>query len=164
MQGPMERQPDSLRNLRASPAHRMDRHLYAYVKQRLNRPEALDALAHAICERIAHIPARQLVRSPLRRFLVTAARTLRELQAGAPDTHTAHHPVSSTRHDGELTQHLQQALTQLPATHATVLIAHKRDHLSFSEIAEKFGLPPALVATYCAQARALIRSAPHDPS
>lgn len=164
MQGLMERQPDSLRNLRASPAHRMDRHLYAYVKQRLNRPEALDALAHAIFERIAHIPARQLVRSPLRRFLVIAARTLCELQADAADTHAARRPVSPTHHEDELTQQLRQALAQLPATHAAVLIAHTRHRLSFTEIAEKMGLPSTLVATYCAQARAIIRSAPHDLS
>src|SRR5262249_42315294 len=61
---------------------------------------------------------------------------------------------------GALEQQLDWALKQLPPTHAAVLLAHKRDGLSYEEVAEKLGLSVHTVEKYLTQAKARLRTLP----
>jgi RNA polymerase sigma-19 factor, ECF subfamily len=56
-----------------------------------------------------------------------------------------------------LQQQLERALSQLPSTHAAVLLAHKRDGLSYEEVAAKLNLSVHTVEKYVTQAKARIR-------
>jgi RNA polymerase sigma-19 factor, ECF subfamily len=54
-------------------------------------------------------------------------------------------------------QQIQTALDQLPPMQAAVLVLHKRDGLSYEEVAEKLGLKVDTVHKYLTQARLKIR-------
>jgi RNA polymerase sigma-70 factor (ECF subfamily) len=56
-----------------------------------------------------------------------------------------------------LQQQIQRALAQLPRMHAAVLLAHKRDGLSYREVAQRLNLSVHTVEKYLTQAKARIR-------
>lgn len=56
-----------------------------------------------------------------------------------------------------LQQQIERALALLPPTHAAVLVAHKRDGLSYGEVAKKLNLSIHTVEKYVTQAKARIR-------
>jgi RNA polymerase sigma-70 factor (ECF subfamily) len=53
---------------------------------------------------------------------------------------------------------LSHALRQLPTTQAAVLVAHKGDGLTYSEVATKLGLSIHTVEKYVTQAKARLRA------
>jgi RNA polymerase sigma-70 factor (ECF subfamily) len=55
-------------------------------------------------------------------------------------------------------QQIEQALERLPATHAEVLLLHKRDGLSYVEVAQELQLSVHTVAKYVTQAKARMRA------
>lgn len=56
-----------------------------------------------------------------------------------------------------LQSQLERALAQPSPTHAAVLLTHKRDELSYEEVAHKLGLSIHTVEKYLTQAKARIR-------
>ncbi|HEX7113962.1 MAG TPA: sigma-70 region 4 domain-containing protein, partial [Steroidobacter sp.] len=57
-----------------------------------------------------------------------------------------------------LEQQLDRALAQLPPMQAAVLLAHKRDGLSYEETAEKLGISVHTVEKYLTKAKARMRA------
>jgi RNA polymerase sigma factor (sigma-70 family) len=54
-------------------------------------------------------------------------------------------------------QQIEAALAKLPPMQAAVLVLHKRDGLSYEEVAQKLGLKVETVHKYLTQARLKIR-------
>lgn len=136
-----------------SPARRLDRRLYYFLRRRLDRPEALDALAQAIFDRLPSVSDRRLACAPLQCLYALAARAAKTLESGIDEDHA---PCERAR----LEQHLKESFQQLPPLHAAVLLAHARDGRSVEEIGATLKLPLPVVEKLCSQAKALMRCMP----
>lgn len=136
-----------------SPARRLDRRLYYYLRRRLDQPDALDALAQAIFDRLLSVSERRLACAPLQCLYALAARVAKTLEPGIDENHA---PCARAR----LEQHLKEAFQQLPPLHAVVLLAHARDGRSVEEIGATLKLPVFVVEKLCSQAKALMRCTP----
>lgn len=154
------------------------RELHRYLLRRLRKPQDVDDLAQEVYLRLLRHDESKCVHKPLaylygiashvvadyrideeqdREYLMFASEN-EESWPGDPDG-VLPDDLSDRLN---LQQQLERALAQLPPTHAAVLIAHKRDGLSYEEVAAKLGLSIHTVEKYLTQAKARIRTMPWE--
>ena len=140
------------------------RELHRYLLRRLRRPEDADDLAQEVYMRLLRMNQHTLVRTPLAYLYGIAAHVLADFHKAKSQHHTEEEIADVTEIIEDdlaerlnLQQQLQRALAQLPPTHAAVLLAHKRDGLSYEEVARELNLSVHTVAIYVKQAKARIR-------
>lgn len=154
------------------------RELHRYLLRRLNRPQDVDDLAQEVYLRLLRHDENKSVRKPLAYLYGVAAHVVADFRIDSePDRE--HLVVDSEAVEQcsdepsyalpddlaqrlNLQQQLERALARLPPTHAAVLLAHKRDGLSYKEVAQKLGLSVHTVEKYVTQAKARIRTMPWE--
>ena len=152
------------------------RELHRYLLRRLRRPEDVDDLAQEVYLRLLRMDQDKCVRKPLNflygiashvvaDFHRARARTVPTVDASdereeSNESNPA--PSDELAERLNLQQQLQRALAQLPPTHAAVLLAHKRDGLSYEEVARELKLSVHTVAIYIKEAKARIRLMPWE--
>jgi len=153
---------------------RYRRELHRYLLRRLRKPQDVDDLAQEVYLRLCRIDDEKAVEKPLAYLYGIASHVLADFRieiecereviehCGIDDDEWYDCPSCILPDDlGErlnLQQQIARALAQLPATHAAVLLAHKRDGLSYDEVAAKLGLSIHTVEKYVTQAKARIRT------
>jgi len=157
---------------------RYARDLHHYLLRRLRRPQDVDDLAQEVYLRLLRLGDGRSVRKPLAYVYGIAAHVLADFRMKA--THEQEHVIfddeaveawserpahfsSDELADRlNLNQQIERALAQLPPTQAAVLLAHKRDGLSYEDVARKLKLSVHTVEKYVTQAKARIRTIPWD--
>lgn len=155
-------------------AARYKRELHRYLTRRLNNPEDVDDLAQEVYMRLLRIDEDKIIREPLAYLYGVASHVVADFWIGAErdrdqlniDGNTveewSNDPALALPDDLaerlNLQQQLERALSQLPPMHAAVLLAHKRDGLSYEETAVKLGISVHTVEKYVTQAKARIRT------
>ena len=150
------------------------RELHRYLLRRLRKPQDVDDLAQEVYLRLLRHDDAKLVRKPLAYLYGIASHVVADYRIETEHErehltfdsdageHWAEQPSSVLPDDLadrlNLAQQLERALAQLPPTHAAVLLAHKRDGLSYEEVAKKLGLSIHTVEKYVTQAKARIRT------
>lgn len=153
---------------------RYRRELHRYLMRRLRQPQDADDLAQEVYLRLCRLDDEKTVHKPLAYLYGIASHVLadfrieveHERERVACDSEIADEwaemPSCVLPDDLadrlNLQQQIDAALAQLPPTHAAVLLAHKRDGLSYEECAEKLGLSVFTVEKYITQAKARIRT------
>jgi len=148
--------------------------LHKYLLCRLKNPREVNDLAQDVWLRLvrekddqkcidrplaylygvaSHILADHYIESDARRKCIT---TDSELADDAADG-TGVYLEDDKEERLNLQQQIDRAIAQLPPTHAAVLLAHKRDGLSYEECAEKLGLSVFTIEKYLTQAKARLR-------
>lgn len=152
------------------------RQLHRYLMRRLRTPHDVDDLAMDVYEKLLAIPDEKIVEKPLAYVYGIASHVLADhrLDKQAEDRVLIHDDPADWADTPScvlpddlaerlnLQQQINWAMAQLPATHAAVLLAHKRDGLSYEECAEKLGLSIFTIEKYVAQSKARIRSMAWD--
>jgi RNA polymerase sigma-70 factor (ECF subfamily) len=154
------------------------RELHRYLMRRLRKPQDVDDLAQEVYLRLLRHDESKCVHKPLAYLYGIASHVVADYRIG--EEHDREHlmfdsdseenwteePASVLPDDMadrlNLQQQLERALAQLPPTHAAVLLAHKRDGLSYEEVAEKLHLSIHTVEKYLTQAKARIRTMPWE--
>lgn len=154
------------------------RELHRYLLRRLRQPQDVDDLAQEVYLRLLRVDETQAVRHPLAYLYGVASNVVADFRIGA-DHEREHLMIDSEAvakwSEGpaavlpddladrlNLQQQIARALRQLPANHAAVLLAHKRDGMSYEEVAVKLGLSVNTVEKYITQAKARIRTMPWE--
>ena len=151
-----------------------------YLMRRLSgASQDIDDLAQEIYLQLLRRDGSKEVRNPLAFIYGVAAHVLADHRAGA--AHKSERFVSEEDAGSAwsefpsdaladrpedflaLQQQIQSALQQLPPMQAAVLVLHKRDGLSYEEVAEKLGLKVDTVHKYLTQARLKIRMRRGEP-
>jgi RNA polymerase sigma-70 factor (ECF subfamily) len=149
------------------------RELHRYLLRRLRRPQDVDDLAQEVYLRLLRHDESKCVHKPLAYLYGIASHVVadyrtdmkqdqRHLTFDSDDEESWSQAPASVLPDQladrlNLQQQLERALSQLPSTHAAVLLAHKRDGLSYEEVAAKLNLSVHTVEKYVTQAKARIR-------
>ncbi|PZN33850.1 MAG: hypothetical protein DIU71_04070 [Proteobacteria bacterium] len=149
------------------------RELHRYLLRRLNRAQDVDDVAQEVYLRLLRHDESKCIRKPLAYLYGVAAHVVADFRIDAqPDRdhlvfdsdavdRCAEEPTYALPDDLaerlNLQQQLERAIAKLPPTHAAVLIAHKRDGLSYEEVAKKLKLSIHTVEKYVTQAKARIR-------
>lgn len=151
------------------------RQLHRFLVRRIRNPQDVDDLAQTVYERLMKIDDERPIQKPLAYIYTVASHVLadhrRQVAAHRGEyvifdsdfvDELAEEPSCVSADDLadglNLQQQIDNALSQLPPTHAAVLLAHKRDGLSYVEVAQKLGLSPHTVEKYVTQAKARIRA------
>lgn len=161
-------------NFATSTFGRYRRELHRYLMRRLRQPQDVDDLAQDVYERLLRLDDEKVVHKPLAYLYGVASHVLANYRIEVEQERKrvvissdeaddwAEHPSCVLPDDLAERLNLQQqidwAMAQLPPTHAAVLLAHKRDGLSYEEVAEKLGLSIHTVEKYVTQAKARIRT------
>lgn len=150
------------------------RELHRYLMRRLRKPEDVDDLAQEVYLRLLRHDESKCVHKPLAYLYGIASHVVADYHIG--EVYDREHLMfggdaengwpeesASIQLDDlaerlNLQQQLERALSQLPPTHAAVLLAHKRDGLSYNEVAKKLNLSIHTVEKYVTQAKARIRT------
>lgn len=151
--------------------------LHRYLLRRLHRPQDVDDLAQEVYLRLLRLDEKR-VRKPLAFLYGIAAHVLADfkMEAASEQEHLtfddelvqawSERPSNLLPEELadrlNLEQQIAYALAQLPPTHAAVLLAHKRDGLSYKEVAQRLKLSVHTVEKYVTQAKAKIRSMSWD--
>lgn len=158
---------------RSVTSHDAHRELHGFVAARLSRPRDIDALAQEVHVRLGQCDESGRAADPLEHAMRIAACALTDLRTSLRTrcTRIEIEDASSERARSEsddvesaqdanlqLQQLLERALSQLPTTHAAILLAHKRGRLSYEDIAERLNLSLCTVEKYVSQASALLRT------
>jgi RNA polymerase sigma-70 factor (ECF subfamily) len=142
--------------------------------RRLRNRHDVDDLAQEVCLRVLRIEESKLVHKPLAYLYGIAAHVLADYRTEQEHDHkhiifdangqdaaatepAARHLTDNLIERLNLQQQIERALSRLPSMHAAVLVAHKRDGLSYGEVAEKFRLSIHTVEKYVTQAKAQLR-------
>lgn len=153
---------------------RYRRELHRYLMRRLRQPQDVDDLAQEVYLRLLRLDDEKCVHKPLAYLYGIASHVLADFRIEV-EQEREHITVDSDTVDEwsdqpscvlpddladrlNLQQQIDKALAQLPPTHAAVLLAHKRDGLSYEEVAKKLGLSIHTVEKYVTQAKARIRT------
>lgn len=150
---------------------RYRRELHRYLMKRLRQPQDVDDLAQEVYMRLLTLDEETTVHKPLAYLYGVASHVL------ADHIFDMKHTPIDWAEDADdwvdspsqvlpddmaerlnLQQQIDRAMAQLPPTHAAVLLAHKRDGLSYEETAEKLGISVFTVEKYVTQAKARIRT------
>jgi RNA polymerase sigma-70 factor (ECF subfamily) len=147
------------------------RELHRYLLRRLHNPHDVDDLAQEVYLRLLRVDDETLVRKPLAFVYAVASHVVAEFwRSGTEDNHVEKDPLEQWSEDLSLAlpddlaerlsleQQLDRALAQLPPMQAAVLLAHKRDGLSYEETAEKLGISVHTVEKYLTKAKARMRA------
>ena len=151
---------------------RYKRELHRYLVRRLQNPQDVDDLAQEVYMRLMRIDESKLIREPLAFLYGIAAHVVADFWIGAERRrHGAEDEALDDCIEDEslalpddlaerlnLQQQLERAIAQLPPLHAAVLLAHKRDGLSYEEVAAKLRISVHTVEKYVTQAKARIRT------
>lgn len=148
------------------------RELHRYLLRRLREPQDVDDLAQEVYLRLLRLDENKDVEKPLAFLYGVAAHVLSDFRSTA--RHGEYVPLDTVDECSlagtipdeterlNLQQQLEYALSQLPPTHAAVLLAHKRDGLSYEEVAARLNLSIHTVEKYITQAKARIRLMPWE--
>lgn len=152
---------------------RYRRELHRYLMKRLRQPQDVDDLAQEVYMRLLTLDEEKTVHKPLAYLYGVASHVLADFRIDIEDERKAIDRYENVEdwYDTpacvlpddiaerlNLQQQIDKAMAQLPPTHAAVLLAHKRDGLSYEEVAEKLGLSIHTVEKYVTQAKARIRT------
>lgn len=157
---------------------RYRRELHRYLMRRLRTPQDVDDLAQEVYMRLLRLDDDKIVRKPLAYLYGIAAHVVADFRIESEherehvtiDSDAAERGAdqpAEVRLDDladrlNLQQQIDRALAQLPPTHAAVLVLHKRDGLSYEEVARELGLSVHTVEKYVTQAKARIRTMPWE--
>lgn len=147
--------------------------LHKYLLSRLRNPRDIDDLVQDVWERVVRLSDTKTIEKPLQYIYGIASHILADHCIEA-DKHRnvitdnseiaeewLEQPVFVLPDDKEerlnLQQQLDSAIAQLPPTHRAVLLAHKRDGLSYEECAQKLGLSIHTIEKYVTQAKTRLR-------
>jgi RNA polymerase sigma-19 factor, ECF subfamily len=170
--------PNAVASFATSTFGRYRRELHRYLMRRLRQPQDVDDLAQEVYERLLRLDDEKTIHKPLAYLYGVASHVLADYRIDL-EHEREHITVDSEKVDEwvdtpacvlpddlaerlNLQQQIDAALAQLPPTHAAVLLAHKRDGLSYEECAEKLGLSVFTVEKYITQAKARIRTMAWD--
>lgn len=148
------------------------RQLHRYLMKRLRRREDVDDLAQEVYLRLLRMSDETVVEKPMAYLYGVASHVLADHMFDSVDRSRIDwsedaddwmdSPACVMPDDIadrlNLQQQIEKAMAQLPPTHAAVLLAHKRDGLSYDEVAEKLGLSRDTVAKYVTQSKARVRT------
>lgn len=148
-----------------------DKQLHRYLVRRMPRPEDAEDLAQEVYLRLLRIDSAKRVHKPLAYIYGIASHVVADYRSDTRHEREfisddedealdggAEPPVDDLIDRLNLQQQLERALTQLPTTHAQVLLAHKHRGLSYQEVAAELGLSIHTVEKYVTQAKAKIRT------
>lgn len=148
-----------------------DKQLHRYLVRRMPRPQDAEDLAQEVYLRLLRIDGAKRVHKPLAYIYGIASHVVADYKSDArhqrefvsDDEDESSEIAAEPRIDDlidrlNLQQQLERALTQLPTTHARVLLAHKHRGLSYQEVAAELGLSVHTVEKYVTQAKAKIRT------
>ena len=160
-------------NFAISTVDRFTQELRRYLARRLGRPQEVDDLAQEVYLRLLRIDSQKCVHKPLAFLYGVAARVLadhrtetaqddayfvsaEESPEGMSDQ--ASDALSDRLEENfSVCQQIEKALAQLPPMHAAVLILHKRDGMSYEEVAVELKLSVHTVHKYLTEGRAQLR-------
>ena len=153
---------------------RYKRELHRYLIRRLRNPNDVDDLAQEVFRRLLMVDESKAIDKPLaylygvashvladdqlekkrwKGLLIFDSQALEEAEADKPAF------IEDDLADRlNLQQQIDKAVAQLPPTQAAVLLAHKRDGMSYEEVAEYLGLSIHTVEKYVTQAKSRIRT------
>lgn len=150
---------------------RYTRELHRYLMRRLRRPSDVDDLAQEVYLRLIQIDDDRCIEKPLPYLYGVASHVLADhmfalkrsrIDWDEDSDDWIESPACAQPDDMaerlNLQQQIDKAMAQLPPTHAAVLLAHKRDGLSYDEVAEKLGLSRHTVEKYVTQSKARVRT------
>lgn len=157
---------------------RYRRELHRYLMRRLRHPQDVDDLAQEVYCRLLRLDDEKCVQKPLAYMYGIAAHVLADFRIEV-EQEREHITVDSETVDEwsdspscvlpddlgdrlNLQQQIDRAIAQLPPTHAAVLLAHKRDGMSYEEVAERLDLSIHTVEKYVTQAKARVRTMSWD--
>lgn len=149
--------------------------LHRYLVRRMPQPQDAEDLAQEVYLRLLRIDRQKRVHKPLAYIYGIASHLVADYRSDARQEHARFSGDDDEAREGawetwgddlvdqlNLQQQLERALTQLPRTHALVLLAHKHRGLSYEEVAAELGLSIHTVEKYVTQAKARIRTMPWE--
>lgn len=165
-------------NFATSTFGRYRRELHRYLMRRLRNPTDTDDLSQEVYLRLCRLDEEKTVHKPLAYLYGVASHVLADFRMEV-EQEREHITVDSETVDEwadmpscvlpddladrlNLQQQIDRALAALPPTHAAVLLAHKRDGLSYEECAKKLGLSVFTIEKYITQSKARIRTMSWD--
>jgi RNA polymerase sigma factor (sigma-70 family) len=147
--------------------------LRSYLLRRLGRPQDVDDLTQEVWVRFLMLDKDKSIEKPLAYLYGIASHVLADFivkadyERGHLDTEadldedTSSEPAMRYSDDMadrlNVEQQVKRALDKLPSMHAQVLLAHKRDGLSYEETATKLKLSIHTVEKYVTQSKAAFR-------
>lgn len=153
---------------------RYSRELHRFLMRRLRNPTDSDDLAQEVYLRLCRLDDEKCVHKPLAYLYGIASHVLADFRLEQEVeremiVHDGDGPADWEEQPScvlpddlakrlNLQQQIDWALAQLPATHAAVLLAHKRDGKSYDEVAADLGLSIHTVEKYVTQAKSRIRT------
>ena len=155
---------------------RYDKELHRFLLRRLGSARDVADVAQEVYLRLTRLESLSWVRDPRAYLYGVASHVVLEYRARSqrdPVTYDSE-AVESVAEDGphtspdllaerlDMQRRLERALSQLAATHLAVLVLHKRDGLSYEEVAAKLQLSVHTVHKYVVQAKAQVRLAWND--
>lgn len=158
--------------------NRYRRELHRYLMRRLRHPQDVDDLAQEVYMRLLRLDDTMVIHKPLAYLYGVSSHVLADYRIEVEQQTAVITVDSELAEEWEshgsmvlpddlaerlnLQQQIALAMAQLPPTHQAVLLAHKRDGLSYNEVAEKLGLSIHTVEKYVTQAKARIRTISWD--
>jgi len=170
---------DSPSAIAKSAAECFSTQLRNYLNRRLRGPQEVQDCAQEVYLRLLRINPDLRVANTLAFVLSVAKHVVADhLMAAnrdaqrfvpAPDTWDDDEDVLDLRHGSledalNVRQELEQALGEIPPLYATILVLHKRDGMSYEEVAAELALSVHTVHKYIDRARALLRMRRWEPS
>lgn len=170
---PVSAVPKARTNARMSVFGRHLRDLHRYLARRLRVPQDADDLTQEVYLRLLRVDDAKLVHKPLAYIYGIAAHVLADFRVQV--AHDEQHLVAPDElpegwlerasealedmpeENLSVTQQIEEALRQLPEITQAVLILHKRDELTYEEIAERTGLSVHQVHRHLNQAHARLK-------
>lgn len=151
---------------------RYHRELRRYLRNRLRNPNDVEDLASEVYLRLIRLDDKKVVDKPLAYVFGIAAHVLADwridteqqkemviIDSETADERAEHCITPDDLADRlNLQQQIDKAMALLPATHQAVILAHKRDGLSYEECAEKLNLSIHTVEKYVTQSKTILRS------
>ena len=147
--------------------------LRSYLLRRLGRPQDVDDLTQEVWVRFLMLDKDKSIEKPLAYLYGIASHVLADFVVKADyerghldtdadlDEDTSSEPAMRYSDDMadrlNVEQQVKRALERLPSMHAKVLLAHKRDGLSYEETATKLKLSIHTVEKYVTQSKAAFR-------
>ena len=165
------KQQSTLADVTTEAFHKYAPALHRYLTRRMRRPASAPDLTQEIFERFLQVPSAEHVRNTQGYLYRIASHLVQEYEeregrsvvmfdsdaaeAAAAGIQHAHEDASADRL--ALQQDLQRALLTLPPMHRIVLLAVKREGLSYEEVAQRTGLTVSTVTKYLYEARAKMK-------
>jgi RNA polymerase sigma-19 factor, ECF subfamily len=149
---------------------RFGNQLHRFLVRRLRSDQDAGDLAQEVYLRLLSLKRTALVGKPQAYVYIIASRVAAEFMVRAGrnpvsfDSETVEQVIEDADHvlPDELAEHLNdkrliaRMLERLPAMHRAVLLLHKRDGLSYGEVARKLGISVHTVKKYLYEAKARI--------